>query len=78
MGARRGTLALVAADGAVPVSPGAALLEEMLAGWRCQQQARRLTRSLRQDDPVRRPEMAPPYSRGRALAGAAAAVSGVN
>jgi hypothetical protein len=31
VGARRGTLALVAADGAVPVSPGAALLEEMLA-----------------------------------------------
>src|SRR5262250_3611094 len=30
MGARRGTLALVAADGAVPVSPGAVLLEEML------------------------------------------------
>jgi hypothetical protein len=27
----------------VPVSPGAALLEEMLAGWRRQQQARRLT-----------------------------------
>ena len=43
MGARRGTLALVAADGAAPVSPGAALLEEMLAGWRRQQQARRLT-----------------------------------
>jgi integrase len=39
----RGPLALVAADGAVPVSPGAALLEEMLAGWRRQQQARRLT-----------------------------------
>jgi hypothetical protein len=46
MGARRGVLALVAADGAVPVSPGAALLEEMLAGWRCQQQARRLTARL--------------------------------
>jgi integrase len=46
MGARRGTLALVAADGAVPVSPGAVLLEEMLAGWRCQQQARRLTARL--------------------------------
>ena len=43
MGARRGTLALVAADGSAPVSPGAALLEEMLAGWRRQQQARRLT-----------------------------------
>ncbi len=39
-------LALVAADGAVPVSPGAALLEEMLAGWRRQQQARRLTARL--------------------------------
>src|SRR2546430_4437354 len=46
MGARRGTLALVAADGAVPVSPGAVLLEEMLAGWRRQQQARRLTARL--------------------------------
>jgi integrase/recombinase XerC len=39
-------LALVAADGAVPVAPGAALLEEMLAGWRRQQQARRLTARL--------------------------------
>ena len=46
MGARRGTLALVAADGAAPVSPGAALVEEMLAGWRCQRQARRLTAGL--------------------------------
>jgi integrase/recombinase XerC len=46
MGAVRGPLALVAADGAVPVSPGAALLEEMLAGWRRQQQARRLTTRL--------------------------------
>ena len=46
MGARRGTLALVAADGGVPVSPGAVLLEEMLAGWRRQQQARRLTARL--------------------------------
>jgi Phage integrase family len=43
LGARRGSLALVAADGSAPVSPGAALLEEMLAGWRRQQQARRLT-----------------------------------
>ena len=43
MGTVRGPLALVAADGAAPVSPGAALLEEMLAGWRRQQQARRLT-----------------------------------
>ena len=41
MGARRGPL--VAADGAVPVSPGAVLLEEMLARWRRQQPARRLT-----------------------------------
>ena len=39
-------LALVAADGAAPVAPGAALLEEMLAGWRRQQQARRLTARL--------------------------------
>jgi integrase/recombinase XerC len=46
MGAQRGPLALVAADGAAPVSPGAALLEEMLAGWRRQQQARRLTMRL--------------------------------
>src|SRR6516225_6428769 len=46
MGAARGPLALVAADGAVPVSPGAVLLEEMLAGWRRQQQARRLTARL--------------------------------
>jgi len=43
VGARRGPLALVAADGAAPVSPGAALVEEMLAGWRRQQQARRLS-----------------------------------
>jgi integrase/recombinase XerC len=43
MGTGRGPLALVDADGTAPVSPGAALLEEMLAGWRCQQQARRLT-----------------------------------
>ena len=46
MGGRRGTLALVAADGSVPVSPGAVLVEEMLAGWRRQQQARRLTARL--------------------------------
>jgi integrase/recombinase XerC len=46
MGAVRGPLALVAGDGAVPVSPGAALLEEMLAGWRRQQQARRLSTRL--------------------------------
>ena len=39
----RGALALVAADGAVPASPGSVLLEEMLAGWRNQQLARRLT-----------------------------------
>jgi integrase/recombinase XerC len=43
MGAVRGPLVLVAGDGTVPVSPGAALLEEMLAGWRRQQQARRLS-----------------------------------
>ena len=46
VGAARGTLTLVAADGAAPVSPGAALLEEMLAGWRRQQQARRLSARL--------------------------------
>jgi integrase/recombinase XerC len=46
VGGRRGPLALVAADGAAPVSPGAALLEEMLAGWRRQQQARRLSERL--------------------------------
>jgi integrase/recombinase XerC len=39
----RGTLALVGADGAAPVAPGAVLVEEMLAGWRRQQQARRLS-----------------------------------
>src|ERR1700733_12784792 len=43
MGGQRGLLALVGADGSAPVSPGAVLLEEMLAGWRRQQQARRLT-----------------------------------
>lgn len=43
MGTGRGALALVTADGAVPASPGSALLEEMLAGWRNQQLARRLT-----------------------------------
>ena len=43
---RRGALALVGNDGAVPVAPGPALLEEMLAGWRCQMQARRLTGRL--------------------------------
>lgn len=42
----RGVLALVAADGAVPVSPGSALPKEMPAGWRNQQQARRLTARL--------------------------------
>ena len=46
MGAGRGPLALVGADGAVPVSPGAVLLEEMLAGWRRQQQARSQTARL--------------------------------
>jgi DNA-binding Xre family transcriptional regulator len=43
MGTGRGALALVAADGAVPVSPGSVLLGEMLDGWRNQQLARRLT-----------------------------------
>jgi integrase/recombinase XerC len=43
MGTGRGALALVGADGAVPASPGSVLLEEMLAGWRNQQLARRLT-----------------------------------
>src|SRR6266446_2527536 len=38
-----GVLALVGAVASKQFSPGAALLEEMLAGWRNQQQARRLT-----------------------------------
>lgn len=46
MGGRRGPLALVAAEGTAPVSEGPALLEEMLAGWRRQQQARRLSGPL--------------------------------
>ncbi len=46
MGGSPEQLALVGADGGVPVSPGAALLEEMLAGWRRQQLARRLTVGL--------------------------------
>ena len=46
MGESGRVLALVGADGAAPVSPGAALLEEMLAGWRRQQQARRLSARL--------------------------------
>jgi integrase/recombinase XerC len=46
VGGRRGALALVGAAGAVPVSPGPALFEEMLAGWRRQQQARRLSGPL--------------------------------
>lgn len=46
MGTGRGALALVTADGAVPAAPGPALLEEMLAGWRNQQLARRLTARL--------------------------------
>ena len=46
MGGRRGALALVGAEGAVPVSPGPALFEEMLAGWRRQQQARRVSGPL--------------------------------
>jgi integrase/recombinase XerC len=43
VGNRRGGLALVTADGDAPFSPGPALFEEMLDGWRRQQQARRLT-----------------------------------
>ena len=43
MGNRRGGLALVTTDGDAPFSPGPALFEEMLDGWRRQQQARRLT-----------------------------------
>jgi integrase/recombinase XerC len=39
-------LAFVGADGAAPPSPEPGLLEEMLAGWRCQQQARRLSERL--------------------------------
>ncbi|MGD0935764.1 MAG: tyrosine-type recombinase/integrase [Streptosporangiaceae bacterium] len=46
MGDRRGGLALVTADGDAPFSPGPALFEEMLAGWRRQQQARRLSGPL--------------------------------
>ncbi len=46
MGGRRGGLTLVTADGAAPASPGPALFEEMLAGWRRQQQARRLSGPL--------------------------------
>ena len=39
-------LALVAADGGCPVFAGAVPFEEMLAGWRRQQQARSLTGPL--------------------------------
>jgi integrase/recombinase XerC len=46
VGGRRGVLALVGAEGTAPVSPGPGLLEEMLAGWRRQQQARRLSEPL--------------------------------
>ncbi len=46
MGDRRGGLALVTADGDAPLWPGPALFEEMLAGWRRQQQARRLSGPL--------------------------------
>ncbi|MGH3407369.1 MAG: tyrosine-type recombinase/integrase [Streptosporangiaceae bacterium] len=46
MGGRRGALALVAAEGTAPALPGPALFEEMLAGWRRQQQARRLSGPL--------------------------------
>ncbi len=49
MGGRRGSLALVGAEGAVPVPEGPALFEEMLAGWRRQQQARRLSCPLVDD-----------------------------
>ncbi|WP_239657299.1 hypothetical protein [Mycobacterium riyadhense] len=45
-GGRRGGLVLVAADGDVSVSPGRELFEAMLAGWRRQQQARRLSGPL--------------------------------
>ena len=51
MGGRRGGLTLVTVEGAAPVSPGPALFEEMLAGWRRQQQARRL--SARAGQPCR-------------------------
>ena len=46
MGGRRGGLMLVTEEGAAPVSAGPALFEEMLAGWRRQQQARRLSGPL--------------------------------
>jgi integrase/recombinase XerC len=46
VGGRRGPLALVAAEGTAPVLPGPALFEEMLAGWRRQQRARRLSGPL--------------------------------
>jgi integrase/recombinase XerC len=46
VGGRRGGLMLVTAEGAAPVSPGPALFEEILAGWRRQQQARRLSGPL--------------------------------
>jgi len=46
VGGRRGALALVGAEGAAPVLPGPALFEEMLAGWRRQQLARRLSGPL--------------------------------
>ena len=45
-GGRRGALALVGAEGTAPVLPGPVLFEEMLAGWRRQQQARRLSGPL--------------------------------
>jgi integrase/recombinase XerC len=43
VGGRRGSLALVAAEGTAPAAPEPALFEEILAGWRRQQQARRLS-----------------------------------
>ena len=43
---RPGGLALVTADGDVSVSAGQELFEALLAGWRRQQQARRLSGPL--------------------------------
>ena len=45
-GGSRGGLALVTADGDAPFSPGPALFEAMLEGWRRQQEARRLSGPL--------------------------------
>jgi len=46
VGGRRGPLALVVAEETAPVSPEPALFEEILAGWRRQQRARRLSGPL--------------------------------